>query len=237
MNTIVYEDKIDINQDYAKDFWNNQGKKNIDLKSVLLGYDKPSQAHIERNLKEKEILISLINNKKNLRILDIGCGIGRWAENLINNIDSYVGIDYSKGFIEYAKEKYKSNDSIEFYEMALLDISNNFLSKKFDLIICTGVLMYVNDADLLNILTNVKQMLGGYFYIQESISIMDKRLTLDNFKSEALNANYSAIYRMSSEYEKIFNDLNFNIINTNLLLDDKIGARQETNARYWLLKG
>ena len=32
MNTRVYEDKIDINQDYAKDFWNNQGKKNIDLK-------------------------------------------------------------------------------------------------------------------------------------------------------------------------------------------------------------
>lgn len=237
MNTRVYEDKIDINQDYAKDFWNNQGKKNIDLKSVLLGYDKPSQAHIERNLKEKEILLSLIENKKDLKILDIGCGIGRWAENLIDNIDSYIGIDYSKGFIEYTKEKYKNNPKIKFYEMSLLDMSDELLSQKFDLIICTGVLMYVNDAELLNILANIKQMLGGYFYIQESISIMDKRLTLDNFKSEVLNVNYSAIYRMSSEYEKIFNDLKFNIINTNLLLDDKIGARQETNARYWLLKG
>ena len=237
MQTRIYEDKININSNDTKEFWVNRAEQTINLTSVLLGADKDSQAQLERNLKEKEILISLINNKKNLRILDIGCGIGRWAENLINNMDSYVGIDYSKGFIEYAKEKYKSNDSIEFYEMSLLDITNDLLSKKFDLIICTGVLMYVNDADLLNILTNVKQMLGGYFYIQESISIMDKRLTLDNFKSEALNANYSAIYRMSSEYEKIFNDLNFNIINTNLLLDDKIGARQETNARYWLLKG
>ena len=237
MQTRIYEDKININSNDTKEFWVNRAEQTINLTSVLLGADKDSQAQLERNLKEKEILISLINNKKNLRILDIGCGIGRWAENLINNMDSYVGIDYSKGFIEYAKEKYKSNDSIEFYEMSLLDITNDLLSKKFDLIICTGVLMYVNDADLLNILANVKQMLGGYFYIQESISIMDKRLTLDNFKSEALNANYSAIYRMSSEYEKIFNDLNFNIINTNLLLDDKIGARQETNARYWLLKG
>lgn len=237
MQTRIYEDKININSNDTKEFWVNRAEQTINLTSVLLGADKDSQAQLERNLKEKEILISLINNKKSLRILDIGCGIGRWAENLINNMDSYVGIDYSKGFIEYAKEKYKSNDSIEFYEMSLLDITNDLLSKKFDLIICTGVLMYVNDADLLNILANVKQMLGGYFYIQESISIMDKRLTLDNFKSEALNANYSAIYRMSSEYEKIFNDLKFNIINTNLLLDDKIGARQETNARYWLLKG
>ena len=237
MQTRIYEDKININSNDTKEFWVNRAEQTINLTSVLLGADKDSQAQLERNLKEKEILISLINNKKNLRILDIGCGIGRWAENLINNMDSYVGIDYSKGFIEYAKEKYKSNDSIEFYEMSLLDITNDLLSKKFDLIICTGVLMYVNDADLLNILANVKQMLGGYFYIQESISIMDKRLTLDNFKSEALNANYSAIYRMSSEYEKIFNDLKFNIINTNLRLDDKIGARQETNARYWLLKG
>ena len=73
----------------------------------------------------------------------------------------------------------------------------------------------------------------GFTYTDDS----GLHFTLDNFKSEALNANYSAIYRMSSEYEKIFNDLKFNIINTNLLLDDKIGARQETNARYWLLKG
>ena len=180
----------------------------------------------------------MINNKKNLRILDIGCGIGRWAENLINNMDSYVGIDYSKGFIEYAKEKYKSNDSIEFYEMSLLDITNDLLSKKFDLIICTGVLMYVNDADLLNILANVKQMLGGYFYIQESISIMDKRLTLDNFKSEALNANYSAIYRTIPEYENLLLQYctNFKILASGLLLDNKTGNRKETNAAYWILK-
>ncbi len=237
MKTRIYKDKININSKDTKDFWANRAEQTINLTSVLLGADKDSQTQLKRNLREKEILISLINNKKHLSVLDVGCGIGRWADNLIDNIDSYVGIDYSQGFIEYANEKYKSNDNIKFYEMSLLNISDDLLSKKFDLIICTGVLMYVNDAELLKILTNIKKMLGGYFYIQESISIMDERLTLDNFKSEALKTNYSAIYRMSSEYEKIFNDLKFNIIKTKLLLDDKIGARKETNARYWLIKG
>lgn len=237
MQSRIYKDRIDINNNDTKKFWYNRGEKLINLTSVLLGADKDSQAQIDRNNKEKEILISLINNKKNLKVLDIGCGIGRWADNLINYIDSYIGIDYSKGFIEYAKEKYNINPKIKFYEMSLLEISEELLSQKFDLIICTGVLMYVNDNNLLKIFENIKKMLGEYLYIQESISIMDKRLTLNNFESDALKANYSAIYRMSSEYEIYFKRFNLEIINTNLLLDDKIGARQETNARYWLLKG
>ena len=237
MQTRIYKDKININSNDTKLFWLNRAKQAINLASVLLGADKGSKAQLKRNLKEKEILISLINNKKDLKILDIGCGIGRWADNLIDNIYSYIGIDYSKGFIEYANEKYKSNDNIKFYEMSLLNISDDLLSKKFDLIICSGVLMYINDDNLSTVLMNIKKMLGGYFYIQESISIMDKRLTLNNSKSEALKTNYSAIYRMSSEYEKIFKDLKFNIIDTKLLLDDKTGARKETSARYWFLRG
>ena len=236
MNSRIYEDKVNINNNDTRAFWIDRGKQPINLTSVLLGADKDTQAQVERNIKEKEILISLIKNRKNLKVLDVGCGIGRWVDNLINNMDSYVGIDYSQGFIEYAKEKYKAHSNIQFYEMSLLDISDDLLSKKFDLIICTGVLMYVNDNDLLKILVNIKKMSGGYFYIQESISTMNQRLTLNNFPSDALNADYNVIYRMSSEYEKIFKDLKFNIISTNLLLDDKIGARQETNARYWLLK-
>lgn len=237
MITRVYNEKISINENDTKEFWSNRGNQSINLTSVLLGADKENQEQTERNLNEKELLISLLQGQKQLTILDIGCGIGRWADNLMDYIESYTGIDYSKGFIEYAQSRYKNSERINFYEMSLLDIAPQILSKKFNLIICTGVLMYVNDNDISRILNSIKIMSGGYFYIQESVSLIGERLTLNNFESKDLQANYSAIYREPAEYENYFTDSNFKIINTDLLLDNKTGARQETNAKYWLLKG
>jgi hypothetical protein len=41
----------------------------------------------------------------------------------------------------------------------------------------------------------------------------------------------------SAEYEKLFEQFltDYQVNNTNLLLDEKTGARKETNARYWFL--
>ena len=66
---------------------------------------------------------------------------------------------------------------------------------------------------------------------------MDARLTLNKFESKDLQTDYSAIYRTKQEYEKYFKLNNFDIIKTDLLLDNKSGAREETNAQYWILKG
>ena len=62
-------------------------------------------------------------------------------------------------------------------------------------------------------------------------------MTLNNFKSEDLKAEYSAIYRTKKEYEEYFKAFNFDIKETSLLLDEKSGARKETNAQYWILRG
>ena len=60
---------------------------------------------------------------------------------------------------------------------------------------------------------------------------------MNNFESDDLKTEYSAIYRTKSEYEEYFKNAQFDIKETNLLLDEKSGARKETNARYWILRG
>ena len=54
---------------------------------------------------------------------------------------------------------------------------------------------------------------------------MDTRLTLNKFKSKDLQTNYNAIYRTKQEYEEYFKTNKFDIIKTDLLLDNKSGAR------------
>lgn len=244
MQTRVYADKIEIDNDSTKEFWENRANNINNLQTVLLGSDKTGIEQNTRNEHEKLIVESVVKQIQNPRILDIGCGIGRWAENLINQFDYYAGVDFSEGFIDYASKKFSDNENIKFYNNSILNLDKEILNSKFNFIICTGVLMYVNDSNLSKFFKTLKQMIVNiykvydiYIYIQESISLMENRLTLNQFESKDLKTNYNAIYRTKQEYEEYFKTNNFDIIKTDLLLDNKSGAREETNAQYWILKG
>ena len=241
MQTRIYADKIEIDNNSTKEFWENRANNINNLQTVLLGSDKTGIEQNTRNEHEKLIVESVVKQIQNPKILDIGCGIGRWAENLINQFDSYTGVDFSEGFIDYASKKFSDNENIKFYNNSILNLDKEILDSNFNFIICTGVLMYVNDTNLSKFFKTLKQMTNTCniqnIYIQESISIMDNRLTLNQFESKDLKTNYNAIYRTKQEYEEYFKTNKFDIIKTDLLLDNKSGAREETNAQYWILKG
>lgn len=176
---------------------------------------------------------------KNLSVLDVGCGIGRWYSNLKEYISSYVGIDSSSNFINELSKRYKDEKNLKFVNCELENFDFSQFKKKFDLIIITGVLMYINDDFVQKILCNILNCLAssGAIYLQESVSLLNERLTLDNFFSDDLKSEYSAIYRTVSEYETYFNSAlcSLNVKGKGLLLDEKSGARTETNAMYWLI--
>ena len=229
MQTRVYTDKINIDNNSTKEFWQKRANNINNLQTVLLGSDNTGSEQNIRNENEKRIVEKIIEKIQNPGILDIGCGIGRWAENLQNKFEYYVGVDFSEGFINYASKK--------FTNFSILNLDKDILTSRFNLIICTGVLMYINDENISNIFKAFRQVSPEYLYIQESISLMEGRLTLNKFESKDLKTDYSAIYRTKQEYEEYFKTNAFNIIKTDLLLDNKSGAREETNAQYWILKG
>lgn len=237
MQTRVYTDKIEIDNNSTKEFWENRANNINNLQTVLLGSDKTGIEQNTRNEHEKLIVESAVKQIQNPRILDIGCGIGRWAENLINQFDYYTGVDFSEGFIDYASKKFSDNKNVKFCNNSILELDDTILSSNFNFIICTGVLMYVNDSNIFDIFKAFRRVTPEYVYIQESISLMDARLTLNQFESKDLQTNYNAIYRTKQEYEEYFKTNGFDIIKTDLLLDNKSGAREETNAQYWILKG
>lgn len=233
MQTRVYTDKINIDNNSTKEFWQKRANNINNLQTVLLGSDNTGSEQNIRNENEKRIVEKI----QNPGILDIGCGIGRWAENLQNKFEYYVGVDFSEGFINYASKKFTNFSNVKFYNNSILNLDKDILTSRFNLIICTGVLMYINDENISNIFKAFRQVSPEYLYIQESISLMEGRLTLNKFESKDLKTDYSAIYRTKQEYEEYFKTNAFNIIKTDLLLDNKSGAREETNAQYWILKG
>lgn len=237
METRIKNKSVDIKINSTKEFWQTRVQNGYNLKTVLLNEEVNDDVIKNRNIKESNLVKSFLEPNKKYKILDIGCGIGRWVENLFIYIDQYTGIDYTDGFIKLAKNKYKQTN-LEFIQMSATDINISLLRDNYDLSILTGICMYINDKDLPNLFLTINNLTNDIIYLQESVSLTEGRLTLDNFYSNNLRQNYSAIYRTIPEYENLLIQYctNFKLLASGLLLDNKTGNRKETNASYWILK-
>lgn len=239
--TRIYDKVVSIDSKSIQAFWDSKAKKDSSIKSVLLGSDLAENSGIIRNNRERQILCHFLG-KSNVTILDIGCGIGRWAYNLDSRIKIYHGIDFSSEFIKSAIKSFDSKPNVSFFQMSATQLDLSVLLNNYDLIIVTGVAMYINDEEIGNLFHSLSELsnLSSSIYFQESVSTLPYRLTLKDFDSSELKSKYNAIYRTSKEYEVFFVKYlpNYQIDSnaTGLLLDKDTGAREETNARYWFLK-
>jgi len=129
-----------------------------------------------------------------------------------------------------------------FYCMPATDIDRTRLLEKYDVVIVTGVSMYINDSELVKLYNHINSFTkkDSFLYIQDTTSLLETRLTLKDFDSIELNTKYNAIYRTKTEYETLFGKYlpAFKLAKngTELLLDKDSGAREETNARYWCFR-
>ena len=95
-------------------------------------------------------------------VLDIGCGEGLWFPLLrrLRPKVRYIGVDPS----EYVVRRFGGRRNIRLGDFASLHRLR--LPAKQDLIVCSDVLQYVPDADILRGLRRVQRMLGGIAYIE-----------------------------------------------------------------------
>lgn len=73
---------------------------------------------------------AIINKEVSGKVLDAGCGYGRLSE----TIDDYVGVDFSKDFIDLAMEKYPDK---HFHQASLKKLP--FEDNSFDWAICVSI--------------------------------------------------------------------------------------------------
>lgn len=81
--------------------------------------------------------------KKDMSILDIGCGNGYLTKKITKDFKNIVAIDNSKSAIKFAKKKYKGN--IKFINV---DLDNFIVKKKFNIILLIEVIEHVYLPDL-----------------------------------------------------------------------------------------
>jgi 2-polyprenyl-3-methyl-5-hydroxy-6-metoxy-1,4-benzoquinol methylase len=125
------------------------------LKSVLFkGLPDVVNEHLHNW--HRNLILKIIENKRKLRILDVGCGYGRLSIPIIEKYPhvDIAGVDISENYVRL----YKENTCHPAFVVGIENIPSDLGT--FDYILCVTVLMYLDDENLgkavLNLVSHLK---------------------------------------------------------------------------------
>lgn len=119
------------------------------------------------------------------RVLDVGCGIGLWREQLARHFPGadYHGVEFSA----YLCERYGWERG------SVVDYAAN---QPFDLVICQGVLPYLGRAELQQALDNLGALSRGALYLEAATREDYERDIIDDERTDpGLQRHRASLYR------------------------------------------
>ena len=203
---------------------------------LLIGIYEDKETAEARNKEQCDLMIEKIDFS-NKKVLEIGCGGGRFSEFIHDKCAYYLGIDYTEEHIETANKNY-DYENCKFQVMSATDIKNDelLIEPPFDVVLISQVLLFINDSDLLKLMEEINKITSDekQIFITETTA-HDSRLTLKDFYSEDLDEDYNAIYRTQEEFLEFFEKLNYNELETyDMFMDTNV--RKESHVISYILK-
>ena len=238
--------KADLNYDDTYTFFRDRAQKFNESNpyAVTLYQDGHPDLVRERHVAEIEKLLPLLQAEPGSRVLDIGCGIGRWSDVLGNDIGFYCGMDFSPELISIAQTRNRDKSKRCFLVGAAQQVQETLSAQglqNFDRILLMGIMLYLNDGDVLSALKQAGSVAAkrARILLREPVAI-EERLTLKDFYSEELKHNYNAVYRSLEELKNMLRQTllvqGFIISQEGFLYNDNLNNRQETAQYYYLLE-
>lgn len=179
---------------------------------TIEAYDKIADDYRNRNsapfyTEEYEIFHGLLGGKKS--VLDIGCGIGRDAEELIKRGCVYTGIDASWGMLALARERIPSGNfrHMNFYAI-------DFPDGTFDGFWASAVFLHVPKNEIQKVLMEARRILvlGGVGFVSVKKKTTMDEGTIHEEKAGGIDRYFS--FYDEEEIRIIFKEQGFEIIRT-----------------------
>ncbi len=128
------------------------------------------------------------------RVLDVGCGSGRWTAYFANRFATVAGIDRSAAMIRVARDTCADRPNVELHEC---DFREDLPEGPFELIFLGGICMYLGDADAEALLRRLASLLTAHGVIVCRESTVRRNV-------QAAEGSYQAIYRSVERYIDLF---------------------------------
>lgn len=242
--SLPHEDKPTIDKAAVFDFFERRAEKVATLgpTRAVIYQDKNPDLAERRDSAEKSLIYPKLEIRKKDRVLDAGCGTGRWAELVIPKCGYYHGVDVSPGLIRIAKQRFGHFPNAKFSVSSIEEPLPKAVSATgpFTLIIAFGVYIYLNDEAALRSLNRLAMAAAknARIVVREPVALQN-RLTLQEYFSDDMDQNYSAIYRSESELLAMF-DATIKLFGFRLkeygdvYTETELNNRKETKQRWYL---
>lgn len=209
--------KIDSGQ--VKDFWDKKARqikeKNglANLKPIWYVYQEEDRDFLDLKLKfEEEKMLLYAELYRDMMALDLATGNGYWAFKFANRVKKVDAVDYCGDLIHQCKKIAAEEviDNVTFLESPIQNFTSDI---KYDLILISGVLHYLNDEDIERLIKNIKSYskVNTILVLREGTGIMGQYCINERY-SEALGAGYSAIYRTREEFIQALKKAGFELV-------------------------
>jgi 2-polyprenyl-3-methyl-5-hydroxy-6-metoxy-1,4-benzoquinol methylase len=132
-------------------YWETRARKFARRRSGLAAvcsYGMPQFYNAHIDLLQRLALTPLLDAiPPGARVLDVGCGVGRWSRWLARRGADVVGVDLSQAMIAEARRRAAEDGVAHRCRFVVADATELALSARFDCILCVTVLQHVLDDD------------------------------------------------------------------------------------------
>ena len=174
---------------------------------MMDGFGFPASAGRFRFRAESVIVQQLIRNAKidtTGAVLDLGSGVGYWAEFFAKRFREVIAVEASSPLFESMVQRCSSYNH---FTPIQGDVLSYEPEGRFSLIFLGGLLMYLNENDVVALLKKLKSFLnpGGVILCRET-TVRNGTITRDG--------EYQAIYRSVLTYLSLFNRCDLTVVQT-----------------------
>lgn len=152
---------------------------------------------------ERELLLTKLNLGEESVVLDLGCGTGRWATMFLGGCKSYVGVDFSLGLLEIARQSTAdfSHKATFIPDSVSAPLRLQLPGCHFDRVVSLGLFVYLNDEEMSNALSDIVDLATPKCraFFREPVGKFRRLTFLDHFSQE-MGQDYNAIYREEREF-------------------------------------
>ena len=195
-----------------KEFWESRAdKSNLTLSYNITNLEVDEKLQKMKIEKELDKINNIFSPNKNKILLDLGSGLGFWSFKFAPEVKKVIAVDFvEKMNLSVEREAKKLN--IRNLELFTCDIVEFIPRIKVDYVFISGVLLYLSDQKASELIENIYNYTNNHseILVRDSTGI-NGRYIIENKYSEALESNYSAIYRSKKEIVKLFESNGFSL--------------------------
>ena len=117
--------------------------------AAVCAYGMPEFYNRAIHFEQRLALRPWLDVRPGTRVLDVGCGVGRWSRQLAANGAKVTGVDLSPTMILQAQRRAAAEGVADRCQFRVQDLSKLDVGEQFDIVLGVTVLQHILDPDLL----------------------------------------------------------------------------------------